>query len=85
MTAGVYRLAAAGDCSDSVEVLEWNTLAAVAAHVAYALMASTGGVTVDDAAPGVGGGVVVVACEAPEGGNIVAACTVRRGCGAVLA
>lgn len=67
-----------GDCSDSAEVLGWNTLAAVAAHAACALMASIGDATVDDAAPDVGVDAMVAVCEAPEGGNTVTACTAHR-------
>lgn len=83
--AGAYRLAAVGDCLDSVEVLGWNTLAAVAAHAACALMASIGDATADDAALDVGVDAKVAVCEVPEGGNTVAACTDRRDYGVVPA
>lgn len=83
--AGAYRLAAVGDYPDSAGALEWSTLVAVAAHVACASMALTGGAAAGGAAPGVGEDATAAVCEAPEGGNTVAACTVRRGYGVVPA
>lgn len=70
---------------DNAGALESGTSVAVAAHVVYASMASTGGAAAGGAAPDVGEDATAAVCEVPEGGNTVVACTVRRDYGAVPA